>query len=193
MTRRQAARRADDARLQFDHAPKVLTRTGWLASVPPSASRGMPAPDPFADDRFRLRRRRPMPHSRPCRGGERSMARSGGQPSFADVRDRFRRSRCFRRRPQPKERDQISLGERVQRFANRDRLLSIAFLGNEWDFVRAGFVLKIADQRRRFTYKHRIDEARDLTHLQIPLCCAAQGQKVPQRSRIGCHDNLCSC
>ncbi len=61
MTRRRAARRADGARLQFDHAPKVLTRTGWLASVHPSASRGMTAPDLFADHRFRLRRRRPMP------------------------------------------------------------------------------------------------------------------------------------
>ncbi len=40
MTRRQTTRRADAASLQFDHAPKVLTRTGWLASVPPSASRG---------------------------------------------------------------------------------------------------------------------------------------------------------
>lgn len=61
MTRRQAARRADGARVRFNRAPKALTRTGWAGLGSPSASTGTPAPDPFADHRFRFRRQRPMP------------------------------------------------------------------------------------------------------------------------------------
>lgn len=38
---------------------------GW-PRFPPSASREIPAPDPFADHRFRLRPRRSLPHCRSC-------------------------------------------------------------------------------------------------------------------------------